>query len=682
MMFKDLYIRWKISLLLILIITLIMGGVSYFAYNFAQDMVSKQINEKIELIKNAQKNTIRTLINRVNEEVAFFAQKESIYAHKYDNDVKESRVSEDDKFVFDDNYYYIFLLKSLELAEQNRMNDHFLYSYITTSQGVVIADSRVKSEEEVPQYVGNRITEERYRSSRIEKIYVDEDQKYFLAQFSIYRRNTNIIVGYYTIAVSLDIFYKNIDVFQDELFEEYYLVNDEGIIFNHSQRELIGDKDNEAWYLDIINKDINGAERINKRDYQLVERIDHERAIYLVATIPVKVLNEPVNKIRNIVFLISFLAIVLIFFSSYLLISQVLNPLNSLLLGFSNLEKGELSEEILLDEKNIQNDEIGILSLAFNSMVKELRSIIGKLIRVSVNVGDASNKLQTSSNELGSTSSNVAAAIMDVTQGSEEQNSSISNINEKTKKLSNMVEKLDKSNQEMKNSATTMTIASENGGQEMERVSQQMENIKTSIDQVAGEINNLNEITLEIDNILSIINSMANQTNILSINASIEAARAGEAGKGFGVVAGKIKDLAEESANSAGKIKDLINDIKEKAENTSLKMKVGIQEIDNGKQQVIAAREAFGNINLSIQEVVSNLNETDLVVQSIKSDSIEITDHIDYIATISEENSARTQEVAAASQEQTAFVEEMMVLADTLAKMAEDLNKLIVRFKV
>ncbi|HBC29883.1 MAG TPA: hypothetical protein DC024_01365, partial [Clostridiales bacterium] len=655
-MFKDLYIRWKISLLLILIITLIMGGVSYFAYNFAQDMVSKQINEKIELIKNAQKNTIRTLINRVNEEVAFFAQKESIYAHKYDNDVKERGVSEGDKFVFDDNYYYIFLLKSLELAEQNRMNDQFLYSYITTSQGVVIADSRVKSEEEVPQYVGNRITEERYRSSRIEKIYVDEDQKYFLAQFSIYRRNTNIIVGYYTIAVSLDIFYKNIDAFQDELFEEYYLVNDEGIIFNHSQRELIGDKDNEAWYLDIINKDINGAERINKRDYQLVERIDHERAIYLVATIPVKVLNEPVNKIRNIVFLISFLAIVLIFFSSYLLISQVLNPLNSLLLGFSNLEKGELSEEILLDEKNIQKDEIGILSLAFNSMVKELRSIIGKLIRVSVNVGDASNKLQTSSNELGSTSSNVAVAIMDVTQGSEEQNSSISNINEKTKKLSNMVEKLDKSNQEMKNSATTMTIASENGGQEMERVSQQMENIKTSIDQVAGEINNLNEITLEIDNILSIINSMANQTNILSINASIEAARAGEAGKGFGVVAGKIKDLAEESANSAGKIKDLINDIKEKAENTSLKMKVGIQEIDNGKQQVIAAREAFGNINLSIQEVVSNLNETDLVVQSIKSDSIEITDHIDYIATISEENSARTQEVAAASQEQTAFV--------------------------
>ena len=70
------------------------------------------------------------------------------------------------------------------------------------------------------------------------------------------------------------------------------------------------------------------------------------------------------------------------------------------------------------------------------------------------------------------------------------------------------------------------------------------------------------------------------------------------------------------------------------------------------------------------------------MVQSIKSDSIEITDHIDYIATISEENSARTQEVAAASQEQTAFVEEMMVLADTLAKMAEDLNKLIVRFKV
>jgi methyl-accepting chemotaxis protein len=659
-----------------------MGGVSYFAYNFAQDMVSKQINEKIELIKNAQKNTIRTLINRVNEEVAFFAQKESIYAHKYDNDVKERGVSEGDKFVFDDNYYYIFLLKSLELAEQNWMNDQFLYSYITTSQGVVIADSRVKSEEEVPQYVGNRITEERYRSSRIEKIYVDEDQKYFLAQFSIYRRNTNIIVGYYTIAVSLDIFYKNIDAFQDELFEEYYLVNDEGIIFNHSQRELIGDKDNEAWYLDIINKDINGAERINKRDYQLVERIDHERAIYLVATIPVKVLNEPVNKIRNIVFLISFLAIVLIFFSSYLLISQVLNPLNSLLLGFSNLEKGELSEEILLDEKNIQKDEIGILSLAFNSMVKELRSIIGKLIRVSVNVGDASNKLQTSSNELGSTSSNVAVAIMDVTQGSEEQNSSISNINEKTKKLSNMVEKLDKSNQEMKNSATTMTIASENGGQEMERVSQQMENIKTSIDQVAGEINNLNEITLEIDNILSIINSMANQTNILSINASIEAARAGEAGKGFGVVAGKIKDLAEESANSAGKIKDLINDIKEKAENTSLKMKVGIQEIDNGKQQVIAAREAFGNINLSIQEVVSNLNETDLVVQSIKSDSIEITDHIDYIATISEENSARTQEVAAASQEQTAFVEEMMVLADTLAQMAEDLNKLIARFKV
>jgi len=681
-MFKNLLIRWKISLIIILIVVLFMGAVSSSIYYSTQQMVSKQIGEKIEFIKNAQKNTIRNVINRVNDEVRFYAQKETIFVTKYDSDVRSGGISEDGKFDFDDNYYYIFLLKSLEIAEQNKINEHYIYSYITTSQGVVIADSRIKNEEDVPSYVGYQLSRERYSSSQIDDIHSDGEQKYFLVQSPIQSRDEKSVVGYYTIAVDINIFSQNIAPIHDELLEEEYLVNDEGIILNHPRVDLIGTKEQDAWFHDLITKGLSGEERREQGRYFIVERIDEAWGFYLIVTIPLQALNEPVVRIRRLVTILSLVALILIFFSSYYLITKVLNPLNNLLFGFERLQEGELAEEIKIEEAQLPEDEIGILSRAFNLMVEVFRNIIGKLMKISLNIDEASNMLQLSSKQLVNASDSVASMIVDVTNGSEEQNKSIININARTKKLSDMIMNLDQSNQVIKNSAAQMTLASERGETEIQRVSSQMESIKVSTDELSDEIDNLNAVMSEISDITVIINSVANQTNILAINASIEASRAGEAGRGFAVIAQKIRDLAIESAESTGRIKELIDAIKEKTENASSKMKIGAEEIENGKAQVDAAREAFEKINLSIQEVVTHLRTTEGIVKDINIDAQEIATHIDHIAAISEQNSARTREVAAVSEEQTAFAAEMVNLAGNLATMAEELNSLINRFKV
>lgn len=227
-----------------------------------------------------------------------------------------------------------------------------------------------------------------------------------------------------------------------------------------------------------------------------------------------------------------------------------------------------------------------------------------------------------------------------------------------------------------------MEDAAAGGKVEMNKVSDQMKKIRNTIQEVASGINSLESISDEIDEILNIINNIAEQTNLLALNAAIEAARAGEAGRGFSVVADEIRDLAEESVNSAGEIRKLVEDVKLETKNASTKMGEGLNEIENGEEVVNRAEDSFGEIESKIKNAANGISDSITIVDDVDKYSQEIVDEVEEIASISEQTSANTQEVAAASEEQNASIEEITTLADSLAQMSTNLNGLIKKFEL
>ncbi|MTI61754.1 MAG: methyl-accepting chemotaxis protein [Firmicutes bacterium] len=679
-MFKSLQLKWKISLIITFIAVIVMVVVSYLTYNNTSDMLLEQIDGKIGIIQQSQKNTIADIFSQSEKQVAQFAADRDVVNYLYmlhltlEGDFKSDRLLK--SFSYNVRNDSADLRKSIDSSITE-----IAFSYITSPDGIVLADSRMEEDDEMTDFIQVLMPEDEYKNTSSERIMSSDGENYLLFNSPIYRNNEDLM-GYYVIAVPLSVLNKTLS--QSYMADaNIQLINKEGIVLNHTDTKLIGRECNDPWYLLQIKEGVNSVEEKTDRQYKIIQRLAEDRNLYLAIDVPIKVINEPVNKVRNSILMVAVIGVILIFVTGYFLIGWQLNPLKDLLKAFDLLGKGVIKEEVLLKDKDTERkDEIGILSKAFNSMVLQLREVINNIIGAAGNVADSSQQLKVISDEVESSSEQVAEAIQEVASGADNQSENIDNINFKMKNLAEGIDTMDRSNQDVETLAVEVNQATEKGQNEIEKVSQQMNNIRLSINEIASGINNLENISNEIDGILEIINSIANQTNLLALNAAIEAARAGEAGRGFTVVADEIRDLAEESASSAGKIRDLIEDIKSETKDATSKMGEGSRQIETGEKTVESARGAFDDIKASIEKVNRGIEKASQAVKSVSGESREITEGLDNIASISEETSASSEEVAASSQEQISYIEEMSSLADSFAAMADELNGLIKRFEL
>lgn len=678
-MFKNMDLKWKISIILTLIVIIVMAAVAFFTYDYTQEVMSNQIDQRINLIRENQRQEILSQLTRLQDRTEYFASFEDVY-----NLVNMSTYYIEDGQIIDlagGGWMSTFTNRATLLKENNRMFAETQFSYVTTADGMVLVDSRIENEDNIYDYAGIKLPEEQYKNVSSETVHIIDDKPLVLFSAPINKETETgeETIGYYVMATSLDVFYS--DTLESmENVASFRLINGDGFILSSLTKSEMGTKIEDKWTLDKINQQAESDLIINDNQTEYFDRISNRYNIYMAIDVPLAVINGPVNNIRNIILVIALIGVVILFLANYILLNWQLKPLNKLIASFEQLAAGKLGENILITKTVDKDDEIGKLSKAFNNMVDQFKDVIQNINLASDEVEESSGHLKVVSTEVGNVSTQVAQSINEVASGADNQAASVENINHRIQSLAKDIEKLKDSNQEVETLADQMEDAAAGGKIEMDKVSKQMQKIRNAIQEVAAGISNLESISDEIDEILNIINNIAEQTNLLALNAAIEAARAGEAGRGFSVVADEIRELAEESVSSAGEIRKLVEDVKSETKTASVRMTEGINEIQNGEEVVGSAENSFADIEQKIKNAAAGIDSSIKIVADVDRYSEEIVGEVSEIASISEQTSANTEEVAAASEEQNASIEEIISLADSLAEMSANLNSLVNKF--
>lgn len=388
----------------------------------------------------------------------------------------------------------------------------------------------------------------------------------------------------------------------------------------------------------------------------------------------VKDAAAPILKTTIVVIIIALVVgIILVYF----IMRSVLKPIKDLRNKAITISNGDLTEEIIVRSK----DEIGQLGQAFRDMQHSLKRLIGNIEKNTEFVAASSEQLTASAEQTMYATEHVASAVQEVAGNAESQMNSVEQnaqlINEVTEGISHIA---DRSTKVSELAIHTMTQA-EIGGQAVSDTVNQMSSIQSSVLESNRMISSLSERSKEVGTILTVITGIAQQTNLLSLNAAIEAARAGEHGKGFAVVADEVRKLAEQSQQSATEIFTIIQGIQQDTESSVNIMAKVTEDVKEGMAISNEAIEKFQQILTSTQEITPQMDEVSQTAQIVQSAIQAVHDTAIELENMAKSNAASSEEVAASTEEQLASMEEITASAKTLSTMAEELQELISTFK-
>lgn len=343
------------------------------------------------------------------------------------------------------------------------------------------------------------------------------------------------------------------------------------------------------------------------------------------------------------------------------------------------LAQGDLRER---EVKILSQDEIGQLAQGFDTMRSTLRALVTRVQSQAKQVAAASKELTEGAHQSADAANQVAGSISEIAKGTEKQADSATHISLVAEQMSASTEQISATAHKVAEIAKSTSQEAEQGRVAVEQAIDQMNQIGQGSEAVQIAIAELSTGSREISEIVTLISTIAGQTNLLALNAAIEAARAGEHGRGFAVVAEEVRKLAEESNQAAQQIAVLIQKNLVNMDQAVAATQAGTEGVQAGISVVNSAGETFEKIVGSIKQLSEQIKGISDSIDHMAVGSHTLVSAIHEIDKVSKENAAEAQTVSAATEEQSASMQEIASSSQSLSTLAGDLQEAVAKFRV
>ncbi len=374
----------------------------------------------------------------------------------------------------------------------------------------------------------------------------------------------------------------------------------------------------------------------------------------LVSYIPTNVILKSVSQMGILLFIVGAVAIILIIILILLVVRRVIAPLTHISDNIAAMSEGDFT--IKVDSSS--NDEIGLMGLKVSEFVASMRNMLASISDESEKLKEESDNSDRVSKTMYEASQSQADAMKQLNETVDQLALAVNDIAQNATVLAGVVadtrDNSDKAHDSMKE---TVDI-SQKGRADMEQLSVAMSGISDANEKLVESINKVGTASEEITNIVAIISDIAEETNLLSLNASIEAARAGKAGRGFAVVATEIAKLAQTSSENANSISKLVEEIRKLIDDAVSQASDSARNIKENSEHIHVAVGTFG-------QIYGNIQDTNTLIEAMIKDIQKVEDVSANVAAISEEQAASADEILATSQN-------MVEMANDITRSSQD----------